>query len=144
MGRLALCVVDALVRLSNLPPLFRRLVLTEPEVGPPASPVPQRHHQTHLTDDKRVDLLERYMSGERAFELARAFNLDRRTVASILSRAGVRRPRSMSAEDRAEATQLYEQGWSCARIGEHLGRNHSTVWLALKAAGVELREPWSR
>jgi hypothetical protein len=84
------------------------------------------------------------MSGERAFELAKAFNLDRRTVAGILSRAGIRRPRSMTDDERAEAVRLYEQGWSCVRIGERLGRNHSTVWLALKAAGVGLRDAQGR
>lgn len=139
-----MCLVDALVRLSNLPPLFRRLVLAEPKVGRPQELPPQRRRQTHLADDQRIELLERYMSGERAFELAKAFDLDRRTVAGIVTRAGVRRERSMTPEERAEAARLYGEGWSCARIGEALGRNHGTVWLALKAAGIPLREPWER
>jgi hypothetical protein len=44
----------------------------------------------------------------------------------------------------AESITLYDQGWSCLRIGEKLGRDDGTIWLALKKAGVELRQPWTR
>lgn len=106
--------------------------------------MPSRQAQTHLAEAQRIGLLERYLSGERAFELARAFKLDRRTVASILVRAGVRRPRSMTDGERNEAARLYAEGWSCQRIGDHLGRDHGTVWLALQSVGVQLRQPWER
>ncbi len=132
-------MVDALLALSNPPTLFNKLAESAPVQGRKRRPDLERRHQTHLSDDKRAELLERYLAGERAFELALAYNLDRRTVAGILGRAGIRRPRSMTDAERVEAVQLYGQGWSCARIGEHIGRNHSTVWLALKAAGVSLR-----
>lgn len=47
----------------------------------------------------------------------------------------------MTKAEVTEATRLYADGWSCARIGAELGRNHGTVWRALQAAGLELRRP---
>ncbi|MGQ0432840.1 MAG: helix-turn-helix domain-containing protein [Microthrixaceae bacterium] len=50
----------------------------------------------------------------------------------------------MTDDERSEAALLYAEGWSCARIGECLGRDHGTIWLALKEANVALRQPWMR
>lgn len=136
--------VDLAQALSNPGSAFRRAL--GPVVSGEAPPTPEtpRQRQTHLTDEQRIELIERYMSGERAFELAKDYKIDRRTVAAILTRAGLRRPRSMTEEERAEASRLYEAGWSCARIGNQLGRDHGTVWLALKADGVPLRDTQGR
>jgi DNA-directed RNA polymerase specialized sigma24 family protein len=137
--------VEVLLALSNPPKEFMSLADMPPKPGrqQKSSRAP-RQAQTHLNEDERVELLERYLSGERAHVLARAFNLDRRTVASILVRAGVRRARSMTEDERIEAARLYAEGWSCQQIGEQMGRDHGTVWLALKGAGVQLRQPWVR
>jgi DNA-directed RNA polymerase specialized sigma24 family protein len=138
-------LVDLIHALSNPPQVFQRLGATPPrQVEQPDVATTPHQLQHHLTDYERVELLERYLSGERAFQLAEIFNINRRTVADILVKAGVRRPRSMTAQERKDAVQLYADGWSCARIGEELGRNHGTVWLALQAAGVALREPWEQ
>ena len=135
--------MEVLLALSNPPLSFRRLAEGQPLLGPEKKdPVPARQRQTHLAENERIELLQRYLSGERPFELAKAFDIDRRTVSAILVRAGMRRPRSMTDAERAEAVRLYSEGWSCARIGERLGRDPGTVWLALKAAGVRLRPPW--
>ena len=76
--------------------------------------------------------------------LAEAFEISRTTLDRLLTTNGLRRPRSMTAEEVAKATELYEQGWSCQRIGVHLGWDHATAWRALGLAGVELRPPWKR
>ena len=139
--------MEVTIALSNPPPSFdkvERILEQRLNTKPHRWPKPPRQHQTKLTADQRAQLLERYRKGERAYELAAEFGINRKTVAEILVRAGQRRPRSMTNEERAEAIKLYAQGWSCARIGKHLGRNHGTVWLALKAAGVKLRDEHGR
>jgi hypothetical protein len=42
------------------------------------------------------------------------------------------------------ATQFHTQGWSVARIGKHMGFNGGTVWLALRAHGVRMRDAQGR
>lgn len=117
--------------------------------GLPTSP-PQRRLkrlgqvQTRLTTEQLAQLLERYRKGERAFQLAAAFGLHPKTVGAILKRAGVRRPRSMTEQEREEAIDLYTIGWSCSRIGKRLGRNHGTIWRALKVSGVKMRDEHGR
>ena len=38
-----------------------------------------------------------------------------------------------------EATRLYEQGWSLARLGDRFGVDAETVRRALRKAGIPLR-----
>jgi DNA-directed RNA polymerase specialized sigma24 family protein len=98
--------------------------------------------QRRLTPDQQTELLERYLSGERAYQLAQDFEIHRTTVAKLLADNGVRRPRSLTKDETTDSIKLYQQGWSCHRIAEQLGRNDGTIWLALKNAGVKLRPPW--
>jgi len=138
--------VELLRRYSNQTIVLRKLqhLLDLPHRGPEsARPVPKQD-QHRLTADQQVELLGRYLAGERAFELAKDYGVNRNTVAKLLADTGMRRPRSLTPDEVAEAVSLYNQGWSCERIGQRFGRNHSTVWLALKAAGVQLRQPWDR
>ncbi len=95
--------------------------------------------QTRLTDSQKAELISRYVAGGQAFRLAIEFGLHRATVASILVRADVRRPRLMTEQERAQAVELYAQGWTCKRIGEELGRSRDAVRLALHVAGIELQ-----
>ena len=50
----------------------------------------------------------------------------------------------MTEEQVDLATRLYQQDWSVARIGSHLGVNGGTVWLALRARGVQMRDTHGR
>jgi hypothetical protein len=43
-----------------------------------------------------------------------------------------------------EATRLYQQGLSCAQVGQRLARHSNTVWLALRAAGATMRDSHGR
>jgi hypothetical protein len=49
--------------------------------------------QHRLTADDQTELLNRYLAGEWAYQLARAFEIDRRTVATLLKSTGLRRQR---------------------------------------------------
>jgi DNA-directed RNA polymerase specialized sigma24 family protein len=103
-----------------------------------------RQAQRRLTVDQQAELIDRYLDGERAYLLAQAFDVHRTTVARLLADNGVRRPRSLTKHEIAESIKLYRRGWSCQRIGEKFGRDDGTIWLALKKAGVKLRQPWTR
>jgi hypothetical protein len=110
--------------------------------SPPRKP---RRRARQLTRAQRQAVIDRYIAGERAHELAAAFDVDRDTVSAIVERAGVRRPRSLTPAEVQECVRLYVEGsWSLVRIGEHVGRHQSTVWLALKKAGVAMRAPTRR
>lgn len=76
--------------------------------------------------------------------MAKAFHVHRTTIAKLAADAGIHRPRSLTPTQTREAEVLYAQGWPCERIGQHLGKNHGTVWRALKATGVALRDTHGR
>ena len=109
--------MELLGRYSNQAKLREKLqglLLMEAARSPDEPSRPPKQVQVRLSAAQEVELLERYLAGERAFELAKAYGVDRRTVADRLSRAGVRRPRSMTDQERIDAARLYGQGWSCA------------------------------
>jgi hypothetical protein len=95
--------------------------------------------QHRLTPDERTELLARYQAGEGAYGLASAYQVHRSTVTRLVTAAGVRRSRSLTTEQLQEAIALYGQGWSCARLDQHFGKGHGTLWLTLTRAGVRLR-----
>lgn len=43
-----------------------------------------------------------------------------------------------------EAAHLYRQGWSLARLGERFEVDSTTVWRALRAQGVRMRDSHGR
>jgi len=50
----------------------------------------------------------------------------------------------MTDNDVNEAVRLYQQGWSLARVGRQLGRDHSAVRDALERSGVPRRDSHGR
>lgn len=122
--------------------VVRNLLSIEPSRPLADSPRLPRQVQHRLRADEQAELLERYLAGERAHLLCEDYGIHRSTLDGLLRNTGLRRPRSMTAAETAEAIGLYADGWSCDRIGQHLGRNHGTIWLALRSAGVQLRRPW--
>jgi hypothetical protein len=112
-----------------------------PKRDPASDRRPIRKQVQHrLTAEEQRELIERYLDGERAYQLAEAFEVDRSSVSRLLADVGIRRPRSLTPDEIAECVELYAQGWSCQRIGQRLGRDHGTIWLALKVRGVKLRD----
>lgn len=72
-------------------------------------------------------------------ELADEFSVDRRTVSGYLRRAGVARRGSLDEQQVGEARQLYEAGWSSARLAEHFEVSADSVLRVLRRDGVTIR-----
>ena len=141
-------VVDCVVALSSPPQSFVLLVakwndLPKARRSPP-SPAQPRQPQHRLYSAERDELVQRYQAGERAKDLALAYGVHRVTVAEIAKRAGVRHPAAMSPLDIQQATRLYAEGMSCARIGQRLGWHANTIWRALRAQEIAMRGPHDR
>jgi hypothetical protein len=63
----------------------------------------------------------------------------------LLRRAGVTmRRRGLTADQITESAQLYREGWSVARIGEHFGVDGTAVWRSLRQRGVPMKRPYER
>jgi lambda repressor-like predicted transcriptional regulator len=72
-------------------------------------------------------------------ELARKFGIERRTVAAVLDRAKVPRRHELTPEHVKEAAQLYEAGWSAARLSEQFCVSPDTMLRRLRLSGVTIR-----
>jgi hypothetical protein len=111
---------------------------------PSGRSVRSHQHQTRLNTDQTRELLEAYEQGIEIKDLAAQFRVDRATVAAIARRAEAPKRYGIVEHNIDLATQLYEQGWSGATIGQHFGVAPDTVIRALRKAGVTLRKPWER
>jgi hypothetical protein len=105
--------------------------------------------QHRARGDEVCELVEAYRAGDSVYVLAVAFAIDRRTVSAILERHGIRRRYNLlDADALAEAAQLYETGWSLARLAEHFGVTAKTVHNAFVKAGMPRRpvgtNQWTR
>jgi transposase-like protein len=99
--------------------------------------VPQRR----LPEAEKVELVRAYVGGAQMKDLAATHGVHRVTVAEIVSRAGVpARRRGLDAEQVEEAARLYACGWSLTRLGGRFGVDGTTMWRALRARGVAMRD----
>ena len=103
-----------------------------------------RQIQHRLAPDEIAQLIEHYRKGALIDDLASQFAINRTTVMRHVERAGAPRRRSVLADRLDEARQLYDEGWSLAKVGNHLGVNASTVRRVLHNAGVEMRDTHGR
>jgi hypothetical protein len=91
-----------------------------------------------------AQLLEDYQAGAPATELMKQYGIGKGAVLGILNEAGVtRKQRRMSNEQLTEAAELYHQGWSLVRLGNHFGFHQSAIWLGLKGLGCRCADPGS-
>lgn len=100
----------------------------------PGSPVPKRPKRARpgsarqLGASQTQELIAAYRAGSTVYQLGDQFGIDRRTVGKILTRNGVQTKHpGLTAVGVDRAAQLYEDGWSLARIGERLGVTATTV-----------------
>ena len=78
-------------------------------------------------------------------DLAHQFGVHPTTVSATLRREGVElRKRGLDAGQIDEAVNLYAAGNSLARIGDHFGVDHGTVWRQLRKRGVKMRDTHGR
>ncbi|MFC9029188.1 hypothetical protein [Streptomyces arboris] len=110
----------------------------DPMVVAPAVAIEVRECQM-LSLDAVAELVEAYRNGDTEQALTRKYEVRRNTVDRHLERAGVaKRPTAKMTPAKVEqATELYGQGLSTNQIGI----SGSTVWKALKWAGVRMRPP---
>jgi DNA-binding CsgD family transcriptional regulator len=104
-----------------------------------------KQQQRRLTKPQQAELVERYQSGDLMTELAKKFEIDRRTVSAILKRHKVpTRPQGLSVEQIQDAVLMYAQGNSLAVIGSKLGVDTRTVDHRLQGQGVQMRDTRGR
>jgi hypothetical protein len=104
-----------------------------------------KQQQRRLTKPQQAELVERYRSGDLMTELAKRFEIDRRTVSAILKRHEVpTRPQGLSVEQVQDAVLMYAQGNSLAVIGSKLGVDTRTVDHRLQGQGVQMRDTRGR
>ncbi|MCV7101791.1 hypothetical protein H7I01_15625 [Mycobacterium palustre] len=78
-------------------------------------------------------------------QLAREFDVHRRTVRAILDRHGVeRRQRVLTSAQIDEAISMYQQGVSLVQVGRRFGVEHSTIRKHLITRGIARRDTHGR
>jgi hypothetical protein len=107
----------------------------------PRLPLPQtRQVHVRLLGPQLDLLVQTYRDGSTVYELATEFGVHRNTVSEILKRVGVpRRLQPLTPEQVRLAITQYESGLSLLKVGKELGCSPTTVWHALRQAGVEIR-----
>jgi DNA invertase Pin-like site-specific DNA recombinase len=117
--------------------------LTIQEIDDPAdSPFITPYRPRRLTPEEVKGVIERYVSGESAAQLARDLGVHKHTMQAILGKAGAKRPfRILDQNQIDEVVDLYSQGKSAATVGKELNINPATVRFALQKRGVKLRGP---
>ena len=112
---------------------------------PAERPNRSRQRQRRLSVTEVAELIKEYESQVPVKDLAKKFGVHRLTVTAHLQRHGVElRQVGLAPEDITTAALLYGQGWSLARLGERYSVDSTTVWRALRAAGVEMRSSSQR
>lgn len=110
-----------------------------------AAPGPARRRQTRrlrrLTARDVQQAINRYQAGESMIQIARGLGVRRDTVSAAFGKAGLptRIMHVPATTDVDRAVELYAQGWSTRRTGEHLGFDAETIRKYLKERGVQMR-----
>jgi hypothetical protein len=102
-----------------------------------------RHYR--LDDAQTQLLIDSYQAGSTVYQLADQFDIERRTVSAILHRHQVpMRRRGLTDDQIDDAEHLYRQGWSLARIGNHMNVTADTVRARLLERDVTMRDTQGR
>jgi hypothetical protein len=131
-------------QVEALETLLRKLPAPAAPAPPPVDrPKPGRARQ--LDANQVQELIAGYRAGATVYELGAMFSIERRTVSNILHRHDVQmRRRSLSPTQVDDAIYLYNLGWSLARVGQHLGVDHTTVLTKLRKRGIPTRDTHGR
>ncbi len=122
---------------------YCKLDLCRPRSRRTRRELPKRH--LRLTATQLTRLAVSYETGSSTYELAKDFQVDRRTLSQKLKAQGVTlRGQSPSWLLIDEMVQLYQSGLSLVKIGDQVGVDASTVWRYLRSRGTPLRDPNGR
>lgn len=101
----------------------------------------KRHKVAQRLDEATVaQLVAAYGAGATSTALMQRYCLGRGTVLGLLAAAGVTmRHQGLSEIETGAAAALYARGMSVVSVADRLERPMSTVYLALKRAGVVMR-----
>jgi hypothetical protein len=141
-------VLAAWLSNSSPPPLLRALAAyRQLDLTAVTTPVArqQAKRARQLTAAERSLLVERYQAGATVYDLAREFTISRSTASRQIKKSGVvLRNGPLNPDEVVRAIELYATGLSTAAVGQQLGRDAGTIWRALKAASVPLRDTHGR
>ena len=133
--------VELLRRYSKLPKcIITGITTTDKRIERP--PAPPRRVKYRLDRAAIANICAQYQAGSHPSELAREYGIAKNTVVQLLIREGIpirHRKTGLSAEQTVEAIQLYSDGRSLVQVGQAMGVSQSSVWDALKRAGVPMR-----
>ncbi|MFC5265879.1 helix-turn-helix domain-containing protein [Kribbella qitaiheensis] len=111
-----------------------------------ATPTPRVQRLDERLDGETVaQIIVEYEAGASSAAIGSMFSLSKKSVVKVLREAGinVRYPRMTESELR-RATMLYNDGYSLVEVGRRLGRDHSTIYKAMKRAGMKMRDSHGR
>ena len=92
---------------------------------------------TKLNAEQCEEILRRYQAGGRPVDIARDFSVTEWTIQNVRKRAGVpTRPKGMSEQALARASDLYATGTSFRKIAVAVGYDARTVTAELRARGI--------
>jgi hypothetical protein len=138
-------LVHAYSNLSREAEVLRRLRGAAPSQRSAGGSTQTRQNQRRLNNAEVGKLIREYEEGALVKELAGRFGIHRLTVTALLRQHGVKLRRvGLAPDDIPAAGRLYAQGWSLARLGAEYGVDSTTVWRALLAAGVAMRNANNR
>lgn len=96
--------------------------------------------QRRLSPEELDDLVSAYVAGATVKDLATRFGVHRHTIAAHLDRAGVpRHQNGLTTSQVAEAAQLYDTGWSLAKIADYFSVQPTTIYYWLRKEGIQIR-----
>jgi hypothetical protein len=134
-------LVQRYSKLANLSKLCPSATVRPVPVAPPRI----HNAQKRLGPDLISQLVTDYQAGASTTDLMVSYGLGKGTVLRLLRDNGVQlRHQSLTAEQLKEAIQLYQQGWTLARVGNHFGRDASFIHVTFKRAGVPRRDNHGR
>lgn len=104
----------------------------------------QKQAQHRLESEEIARLLERYRAGVKIDDLAAEFAVNRNTVMEHVRRAGAPRRRNVVMDRLEEARELYDRGWSLAKVADHFRVDSGTVGYAFRKASIPRRDTHGR
>lgn len=132
--------------ISSVLPTLRRLdrrlatLRNEPVVVSPAKSRFTHKVEQRLPPEAIQQLVVEYEADQSTRSLMRTYGLGKGVVLRLLAEAGVGiRHQGLTADDQAEAVQLYVSGWSAARVGVRLGCSPDHVLACVRKAGHPTR-----